>query len=186
MASSALQQTPVHTQKLPPIQKNGWNHYSFEIEQLSSLDLLLKLPMHTPEQLPKLQAIHIHWSGGVDETQSMISVQSAFFLATQCRLQVSRAHRDEARFSLRKGIALGLYGQLPLHLFPIIQDASMYKMRYVNNCFVGGSEDLYVIEGIQPYHGFFGTLPGWEWAIKTTAKNPHETHLLTTFWKLHV
>ena len=100
--------------------ESGWAHYSFEQEALSSPDFLLKLPAIIPEQIPCLKRIYVHWSGDGKQTQEMIFVQSAFFLATQCRLRVSRAHCDEARFALRKGMALGLFGQLPLshlHVF---------------------------------------------------------------------
>ena len=166
--------------------KSGWAHYSFEQEALSSPEFLLKLPTIIPEQIPCLKKIHVHWSGDGKQTQKMIFIQSVFFLATQCRLQISRAHRDEARFALRKGMALGLCGQLPLYHLHVLQGATNQQVHYVNNRLVGGSDDLYTIKGIQPYHGFFGVLPGWQWTITTTSNSLEETRLLTTLWKLHL
>jgi len=208
---------------------SGWTHYCFEQESVFMDDLLLKLPHTTGESLPRVDELSVHWSGSIGEDEKMMKVRAAFFLCTGVLLQVTRARKDNARFSLRQGIPLGLQGKLSLQFLGLLhmQTSEQLSRMTPNNVQTlnhahgqtsthtiektvqhtsldkrssayptphakvrmsasGGSSDMYTIEALQPFHEFFGPLPGWEWRIQTTARTVYETRLLCSVWKIDV
>lgn len=100
---------------------SGWTHYCFEQESIFMNDLLLKFPQTTGESLPRIEKLSVHWSAPAGQYETMMKVRAAFFLCTGHTLQVTRARKDNARFSLRQGVPLGLQGKLPLQFLSFLQ-----------------------------------------------------------------
>ena len=100
---------------------SGWTHYCFEQESIFMNDLLVKFPQTTGESLPTIEKLSVHWSAPVGQYETMMKVRAAFFLCTGHTLQVTRARKDNARFSLRQGVPLGLQGKLPLQFLSFLQ-----------------------------------------------------------------
>ena len=163
----------------------GWSHYSFEQEALFASDFILKLPNRHPRNLPRIQDFHVHWSGKPSSLDDSIRVRSALFLCTQKRFELTRARKDDARFSLRQGMPMGLKASLPPQFLSFLQH-SHWKASYTPHGAHGGFSDLYTIPHLHPFHEFLGSLPGWEWSITTRTKNKDEVKLLLSVWKIQL
>ena len=163
----------------------GWTHYSFEQEALSASDFILKLPYRHPRDLPHVESLHVHWGGKPFQDDELLRVRSAFFLCTQKRLELTRAHKDDARFSLREGMPMGLRGPLPLQFLSFLRHPD-WKASYTLTGAHGGFSDLYSLPQLHPFYEFLGSLPGWEWSLKTNTKTKEEVKLLLSTWKIQL
>ena len=163
----------------------GWAHYAFEHEALCAHDFLLKLPHRHPRDLPRVESFHVHWSGKPSQDDDLLRVRSAFFLCTQKRLRLTRARKDDARFSLRQGMPMGLGGPLPLQFLSFLKHHD-WRASYTADGAHGGFSDLYSLPQLHPFHEFLGSLPGWEWSLATHTKNREEVKLLLSTWKIQV
>ena len=112
---------------------SGWAHYCFEQESIFMNDLLLKFPQTTGESLPTIEKLSVHWSAPVGQYETMMKVRAAFFLCTGHTLQVTRARKDNARFSLRQGVPLGLQGKLPLQFLGFLQASASNTSRTLSS-----------------------------------------------------
>lgn len=163
----------------------GWSHFSHEQENVYLSDFVLKLPNHHPQMFPKFESIRIHWSGKPSQEDIMIKVRTAFFLCTQKMTEITRARKDFARFSLRKGMAIGLKGRLSPKYISLF--TSQYSWKASSKGVIqNGFQSLYVLSPIQGLHEFFGSLPGWQISIQTTAHSAGEALLLGSLWKIGV
>ena len=177
----------------------GWTHYSFEQEAIFAPDLMLKLPKHHPRNFPRVEKLHIHWSGKPSQDEEMLRVRTAFFLCTQKCLEVTRAKNDDARFSLRQGMPMGLRGSISLQFLGFLCSSHPSPLRRLSlhqrgqsdsikssplYGAHGGFSDLYSLSQLHLYHEFLGSLPGWEWSLSMNTHRKDEVSLLLSLWKI--
>lgn len=164
---------------------SGWAHYSFEQEALTAPDFILKLPYKHPRALPQVENLHVHWGGKPSQEDELLRVRSAFFLCTHKHFGVTRARKDDARFSLRQGMPMGLESSLPLQFLCFLKHRD-WKASYTSRGAHGGFSDLYTLPQLHPFHEFLGPLPGWEWSLTTRTQKKEEVKLLLSTWKIQV